>query len=215
MFSLLATYLYQHKKLTLPGIGHFELVPKNAAASYDSIEAPGWTIHFTENKTAASDENPDSLYHFLSTEETLSKEEAREQFEEFARNVLVKLSDNETVHWEDVGILEKPDERIAFTPANQAASVFTGITAQKISRDHTEVNHPVLMGDKETSSGEIRAHYLPETGSGKNNKTVWIVLAVAVIAATVFFLKNGCTLQSAGNHQKAGIQKSSETYKLK
>lgn len=215
MFPLLAAYLYQYKKLTLPGIGQFEVVPKNAAASYDRIEAPGWIIHFNENKTAAATENPGGLYHFLSTEEALSEEDAREQFEEFARNMLIKLNDNETVQWEDVGILEKPDERIAFTPAANAGLLFTGINAQKVNRDHSVMNHPVLVGDKETSAGEMRAHYLPETTAGKNNKTVWILLAIVVVAAAAFFLKNGCSVQSAGNQQKAGVQKSSETYKLK
>ncbi|WP_300598592.1 hypothetical protein [Niabella sp.] len=211
MFPLLSAYLYQEKKLTVPGIGLFELIPVHAATGFETVEAPGWEIRFTENKAAASNQNPDAFYEALAAKEAISKVEALEQFEEFARNVLVRLNDQETVNWEDVGTLEKPDFRIAFTPKAVTLSPFTGIAAQKVVREHT--NLQVLIGEKETSTEAIKeAQQKEQAGKTRSRNITWIVLAAAVAIAAAFLLKNGCSLQSSGNQQKASIQKNEATY---
>lgn len=211
MFPLLSAYLYQEKKLTVPGIGHFQLIPVHAATGFETVEAPGWEIRFIENKEAASSENPDALYEFLAAKEGISKVEALEQFEEFARNVLVRLNDQETVAWDDVGTLEKPDFRIAFTPPAATLSPFTGITAQKVIREHANVS--LRVGEKETSSVAIKEEQQrAQAEKSRSRKITWIILAAAVVIAAAFLLKNGCSLQSAGNQQKASIQKTEATY---
>ncbi|MBZ4188323.1 hypothetical protein [Niabella beijingensis] len=214
MFSILSAYLYQEKKISIPGIGRFELAPKNAAAGFDAVEAPAWEIRFTEDKAATASENPDSFYTLLAAKEAISNEEARQQFEEFARNTQVKLNDQETVVWEDVGILEKPDFRVVFTPQTVTLSPFSGITAQRVIREHA--SHQVLRGENETSSEAIREEMLA-AGEKRSTglKIAWIVLAATAVIAALFFLKNGCSLQSAANQQKATIQKPADTYELK
>ncbi|MCD2423407.1 hypothetical protein LQ567_11590 [Niabella pedocola] len=211
MFPLLSAYLYQEKKLTVPGIGLFQLIPVHAATGFETVEAPGWEIRFTENREASSNENPDALYAFLAGKEQMSTVEALEQFEEFARNVLVRLNDQETVVWEDVGTLEKPDFRIAFIPQAVTLSPFTGIAAQKVIREHANV--PLRVGEKETSSEAIKeAQQKEQAEQSRSRKITWMVLAAAVVIAAAFLLKNGCSLQSAGNQQKASIQKTEATY---
>lgn len=210
MFSIITTYLYQHKKLTLPGIGSFELVPKPAAAGFDTITAPGWDIIFSENKSATSAENPDSFYILLGSKESLSTENARQQFEEFARNIKVKLNDNETINWEDVGILEKPDHRISFTPQKPTASVFSDVSAKKVIREHAD--HQLLVGERETTKIAALEQLQREASANRGKTITWIVLAAIGVFAVIFFLKNGCV---SGNQQQADIQKPSPTYKLK
>ncbi|MGJ7033522.1 hypothetical protein [Niabella hirudinis] len=213
MFPILSAYLYQEKKITLPGIGRFELIPVNASTGFQTVEAPGWEIRFTENKAVESSENPEGLFALLGSKEAISRDESRQQFEEFARNILVKLNDQETVEWENVGILEKPDTRIAFTPKAIPLSPFTGIAAQKVLRDHA--HHPVLVGEKETSLGAAREQLQERSAKKSNSKKItWIVLAAIIIVGAVFFLRNGCSLQSAGNQQQAPVQKAGPTYKL-
>jgi len=212
MFPLLSAYFYQEKKITIPGIGRFELNPVNASTGFGTVEAPGWEIRFTENKAAESAENPAGFYELLGTKEAISKEDARQQFEEFARNILVKLNDQETVEWENVGSLEKPDALIVFTPRAIPLSPFTGISAQKVVREH--VAQQVSAGEKETG---VAKEPFPELHEPQNNnrKITWIVLAAVAVIATVFFLRNGCSLQSAGNQEQAPVQKPAATYELK
>ncbi|WP_018627937.1 hypothetical protein [Niabella aurantiaca] len=214
MYPLLSAYLYQEKKISIPGVGQFELHPVNASTSFEAVAAPGWEIRFTENPAVTASENPDGLYDFLGAQETINKEDARQQFEELARNILVKLNDRETVEWVDVGNLEKPGSHIVFTPAAHTLSPFTGIAAQKVIREHAR--HQVLVGEKETSSDVVKEQ-LQELKAKKNNvqKMTWIVLAAVALIAAAFFFKNGCNIRSAANQQKASIQKTPETYKLK
>ncbi|SDD96195.1 hypothetical protein [Niabella drilacis] len=212
MFPILSAYLYQEKKITIPGIGRFELIPVNAATGFETVEAPGWEIRFTENQAAESNENPEGLFTLLGSKEAISRDESRIQFEEFARNILVKLNDQEIIEWENVGVLEKPDALIVFTPRALPLSPFTGIAAQKVLREHAA--HPVLIGEKETSLGAAKEQLQElQTGKNKSKKTTWIVLAAVIVIATLFFLKNGCSLQSAANQQQVPVQKPEPTYK--
>lgn len=214
MFPLLSAYFYQEKKITIPGIGRFDLNPVNASTGFDTVEAPGWEIRFTENKAAESSENPAGFYDLLGSKEAISREEAQQQFEEFARNVLVKLNDQETVEWENVGILEKPDARIVFTSRAIPLSPFTGIAAQKVVREHA--SQPVPAKETEAAAAAA-AEPFPEVDGQKSNtqKITWIVLAAVALMAAFFFLKNGCSLQSAGNQQAAPVQKPAATYEQK
>ncbi|MCF3111573.1 hypothetical protein LL912_22495 [Niabella sp. CC-SYL272] len=214
MFPLLSAYLYQKKKITIPGIGLFELHPVHASTGFDTVDAPGWEIRFTENRNATSSENPDVLYESLAAKEGIRKIEALEQFEEFARNILVRLNDQETVLWEEVGSLEKPDFRIAFTPQAITLSPFTGITAQKVIREHA--NLQLRVGEKETSAEAIREEQQKELAEkNRSRKITWIVLAAVVAIAAAFLLRNGCSTQSSGNRQKVSIQKTPSTYQQK
>lgn len=213
MFSLLTAYLYQHKKIVFPGIGSFNLEPVNAAANFENVHAPGWSVAFTENKNAVAADNPDDFYQYLSARETISLGDSKQQFEEFSRNLLVKLNDNEVIEWDEIGSLEKPDHRIVFSPKN-AQPLFNGVNAQKIVRENAD--HQLLIGEKETSKSAVQAQWPEEEeSSGKYKKIMWIVLATVIIIGAVFFLKNGCSVGSSGNKEKAVIQQPSDTYKIK
>ncbi|MBO9619529.1 MAG: hypothetical protein J7539_10885 [Niabella sp.] len=210
MFSILTTYLYQHKKLALPGIGNFELQPKSASVSFDTVAAPGWDIIFSENKSVTAADNPDSFYELLGAKESLSGANAQQQFEEFARNLVVKLNDNERIDWEDVGVFEKPDYHIHFTPKTPATSLFNNVTAQRVIREHAD--HQLLVGEKETTKNAALEQMLWEERSNKRKTITWIIVGAVAVIAAVFFLKNGC---AAGNQQPVAAQKPAATYKLK
>ncbi|AHF17414.1 hypothetical protein [Niabella soli] len=210
MFSILTTYLYQHKKLALPGIGNFELQPQSASTSFDTVAAPGWNIVFSENKSATAADNPDSFYDLLGLKESLSRANAQQQFEEFARNMVVKLNDNETIDWEDVGLLQKPDHHISFTPKAPTTSLFSNVAAQRVIREHAD--HQLLVGEKETTKNAALEEMLWEERSNRRKTITWVIVAAVAVIAALFFLKNGC---ASGNQQQVTIQKPASTYNLK
>ena len=50
MFQLLTKYLFQTKKLSVPGAGNFAIEAQSAVTDFASqtIEAPGWNILFNQ-----------------------------------------------------------------------------------------------------------------------------------------------------------------------
>lgn len=213
MFQLLTPYLLENKKLNIDGIGQFQWVPKTAVAAYSRIEPPSWEIQFIEQKKQESPlQNPDHFFSYLASRENISPENARQLFDEFARNTLVKLNDKEKIIWEELGTLEKVHQHIQFTPTENQFGLFEAIHAEKVTRP--DASHQVLIGEKETSSAAIKAEQLKKRPYWTGNKVAFLLVTLTLLASAVYFLKNGCHLNTASNQQKTQIQKPAETYKI-
>lgn len=219
MFRLLTQYFLQAKKLYVPGTGVFTLQSRDAVNDFTSqtVQAPGWDIVFTpfvENAVAVPERDNESLYEWLAEKLNVSKEDAVIRYDDFCDELKADLAQGKTVNWEGMGTLEKVNNKIIFTAESSAAMPFTGVTAKKVLREN--VSHNVLVGERETTTEEMRARLASKKTRGSLGlKIAWIVLLVALISLAVYFLQNGCNVTALGNQTKAEVTKPSDTYRLR
>lgn len=224
MFQLLTKYLLQFKKLVVPGIGVFTVETKDAVSDFTTqvVEAPGWVVLFSGlTGNAAEDKAPDDavalehLYDWLTGQLHISKEDAILKLDEFSDEIKEKLDNGQIVDWEGLGKLEKKEETIIFTGDESAMSPYTPVTAKKVLRENA--SHSMLVGEKETTSEEMRAqlHREPEVTRSTAMRIAWILFFIALVLLAVYFLRNGCNTASMGNREKVESTKSPETYQLR
>ena len=217
MFALLTQYLFKTKELSVPGTGVFTLIPKNASSDFGtrSIQAPGWNVLFTQdNDFQAPVANLDQLYYWLASQLNTSKQEAGLQFDDFCRTLHLQLEEGQGITWEGLGELEKQNNRISFRPLETILTPFTGVTAQKVIRENA--SHPVLVGERETTTGQMREQLNEQiAGKPRGKKIAWLLLLVALAALGWQIFRNGCNVSSTGNQEKVEISKPQDTYKFR
>ncbi|GAB3425963.1 HU family DNA-binding protein [Niabella aquatica] len=214
MFDLLTKYLFEYNKLRVPQAGFFELEKKEADAnlSAETIAAPAWEVKFIADSDTAGPV-PDGLCNWLAVNKNVTKEEAARLFEAFANNLNERLKNGENVRWEGLGALQEVDGAVQFTPSAAHFSPFTNVTAKKIIRENT--SHATLVGDKETTTAQMREQLLlQDERKGKGTTIMWVLLAAALAAAAWYFSQSGCNKPATGNRQKVESIKPEDTYKL-
>ncbi|WP_346236636.1 hypothetical protein ABDK00_014600 [Niabella insulamsoli] len=216
MYDALAKYLFEKKQLGLPQIGVFTIKEKKASPDLTegTITPPGWEVDFAQESEApdSATENK-GLYEWLATHLGITAEAAEERFLNFAATSSGQLEQGGTVVWKSVGSLKKAEGQIQFVPESENLSPFTMVAAKKIIRQDT--SHATIVGDRETTTSQMREQLALPPEKGKRNTVMWVLFAVAAIAAIVYFTQNGCNTKNAGNRQKVESQKSGETYKIK
>lgn len=219
MFQILTQYFLQIKKLVVPATGTFVLEQQNAVNDFttQTVQAPGWNTVFTpvtEGEVANNNENNEGLFDWLADKLKISKEDAILKYDEFCDRLKADLDDGKTVDWNGLGTLQKIDKKIIFTPEPSAAMPFTGVTAKKVIRENA--SHNVLVGERETTTDEMRAQLSEEKPADNlGRKIMWILFFIALALLGWYFLQNGCNLKNTGNQQKVEVQKSHDTYRLR
>lgn len=216
MFDQLTQYLYTHKELAVPGVGVFTLMAKDAVADFTSrsIQPPGWQINFRQDKNPVEALQTETLYTWLAKAMHTSKEEAGKQFGNFCIDIEKKLYEGETVHWSGLGTLAEENNGTVFTPYQQVTSPFSDVVAKKVTRENA--SHQTLVGDKETTTAAMREQLHPlEEEKPRRNIIMWVLLAVAVTAAAIYFFNKGCNTGAAGNQQNVNAAPPQDTYKLR
>lgn len=216
MFDPLTTYLFEQKKLWLPHVGIFKLIEKNAESDFinESIASPGLQVAFEAEDSSSDPINNDGLFIWLAQNMNVSQSEASELFENFSKEIETKLNDGEVIDWQGLGQLKKTNADIFFTPSSSVLSPFSEVTAKKIIREHG--NHATLVGDKETTTEQMRVQ-LQTTETEKKPRTtaMWILLAASLICAAWYFSQSGCNKSATGNRQKVESTTPDDTYKLR
>ncbi|WP_114792013.1 hypothetical protein U0035_09150 [Niabella yanshanensis] len=216
MFDILLQYLFEFKRLSLPTIGGFELENKvaNANLADSTIAAPTWIVGFRPYSPDVNMDEKSRLVSWLAGNRNISMDEAGRHLEQFITDLQSRLSNGETVNWPGLGILEQRDGQVVFQPTAAQISPFTDVTAKKISRENT--SHQTLVGDKETTTAEMREQLLlPDEKRRSGTTLMWVVLGIALIAAAWFFSQKGCNTSASGNQQKVESSQPGETYKLR
>lgn len=214
MISLLTRFFFETGKMFLPGIGSFDMKGNGADANLaaDLIQAPSWKIGFKAMpETSMVDEN---LISWISLSEKMSKESSAERLQNFVMELKQKLEAGEKIEWEGLGTISKDSGEILFTQGKENYSPFSSVVAKKVIRENT--SYTSLVGDKETTTGEMRAYLEAQKNPQKNHNTIlWVVLLCGLMAATWFIVKYGLNASAFGNKQNIMVEKPTDTYQLK
>ena len=215
MFELLSGYLFEQGKLKIPAVGFFELKFGGAEAdiSSETISAPAATVAFTDVKSdagAVADNN--DLHLWLAAKKNITIDKAETILNDFGDDIARRLSKGEQVNWPQLGVLTKIDEQIEFVALETNLSPLSHVKAKKIIREN--VNHASLVGDKESSTEEMREHFELNKEQRKKSPFLWILLLIAMVALVWFLSQNGCNTTATGNQQQLNSTTSTETYKI-
>jgi hypothetical protein len=201
MFEVLNSYLFQHKSISIPGLGtiFLERSPAQTDLGNQNILPPSYFFRFDKYFDA-----PDKdFFSFLAAEKNIPDYEAIKWYNEFSYNLRNKIRLDDSVSWDDVGVLKKDNTgNIVFETVAVMQLSLEPVRANTISRK--DLKH-LLTGEKETSDNELTEPEQEEEKAAKK-ETWWIyALAIAVIASGILiyhFSINKWHFSTIGNQQK-------------
>jgi hypothetical protein len=207
MFEALNSYLFQHKSISIPGLGTIimETLPASVDTSTKNILPPLYYFRFDKYADAPERE----FFSYLAAQKKIEDYEALKIYSEFAFELRNKISMEESVKWEGVGELKKDHEgNILFESSLGNPFFLQPVPARKVI--HPDAKHLLLVGDKERTSDEMNV-LLHTEEEHKSKKWWWISAIIAGVIALLIILfhfsSHGWKIDSAGNQEKLETNK--------
>jgi len=193
--QLLAQYLFQYRKLSIPGVGTLEMV--EASPQFNVVDQLMMPPLFS-CRLHPADAVPEHQLSFLSASLNKAPGETRLVLDRFGSRLRTQLSDR-AIRWTGIGTLSSRGGHIALDADVLAPAGLQPVPAHKIIRENAA--HAMLVGDRERTTVEM-SDSLRQPAS-KRQWTVlaaWIILLLAILAI-VFFIYSG-----KGSPMSSGLQ---------
>lgn len=195
MHNQIASYLFQNKTCSLPGLGTLSLLNSGAEADFTNklIAAPKTFIQFTENETDAT-----GLLNYLSEKTGGSKYEVTEALDHFCDNLRNKITQQPDVQLDNLGsFFVDASGKINFKQEELPVAFAQPVFAERVI--HPDAEHNILVGDKETTNTLMTELLAPKTET-KDRWWVWaIVLGVIGLTALAFYFTSFKDTAAFGN----------------
>lgn len=208
MLNHFISYLIQAGECALPGLGTFSMVSQPSFLDIPNKEIyPLEThCHFTENTLPLSKK----FIHYLAVKMEIEEKQAVEAFHSWCKNLQVQLGSGEIIQFPVIGSLKKDDNGNTLFSPEDKFSYFNPLPALRVV--HKEVNHSVLVGDKESNSSEMNA-ILNAESELKPTNSAWKIAAIILSLLGIglifyhFYTSNGL-----GNSSKVNPATPPNTY---
>jgi hypothetical protein len=152
MFEVLNSYLFQHKSISIPGLGtiFLERLPANTDVGNRNFLPSLYYFRFDKYLDA-----PDKdFFSFLAAEKNIPDYEAIKWYNEFSHDLRNRIKQEEKVKWDDVGFLKKDYAgNVVFESAPQNPEFLKPVQANMVIRK--DAQHHLLMGDKEITNYDL------------------------------------------------------------
>jgi len=179
---MLNAYLFQHRSISIPGLGtiYLETFPANADVAGRTILPPAYRFRFDKYFDAPEKE----FFSFLAVQGKMLDFEAIKWYNEFSFDLRNRIRSEEAVPWEGVGVLRKDGSgNILLESATAPAFSVQPVPAMKVNRQ--DAVHTLLVGDRERTSGEMN-EWLQEEGTTRKRFSWWVIaLVLAVIGLAI------------------------------
>ncbi|HVZ95428.1 MAG TPA: hypothetical protein VG847_01030 [Chitinophagaceae bacterium] len=183
MQDVLTSYLIQKKECSLPYIGSFKIIRISPEPDITGklFSAPADEIIYS----ASSHYNSGDLTQYVAVAENVNTDEAEERINNWCLNQKMNLENNEEVLFEPLGSLRKDDSgNIVFEKKNRTM-FYDAVVAVRVV--HKDVDHPVLVGDTETTSSIMNEFLKKEAPAEKSWRMPALILAVIAVLLFVYF----------------------------
>jgi len=208
MIEILNSYLFQHKSISIPGLGtiYMETIPASVDTATHNMLPPLYYFRFDKYVDA-----PDKqFFSYLAARKEIADYEAIRIYNEFSYALRESVDREEKVKWETVGEWKKNAEgNILFESALDNPAFLRPVPARKVI--HPDARHVLLVGDNERTSVEMNEWLNHEADATEGGRPWWIyALIVAIISVLLLlfhFSYNGWNINSVGNQQKLEVQK--------
>jgi hypothetical protein len=206
MFNVLNNYLFQHKSISVPGLGtiYLETLPAQSDASGKNILPPAYHFRFDKYFDAP---DKDFFLH-LAAEKKIPDYEAIKWYNEFSYELRNKIRHEEKAEWEGVGVLKKDDEgNIVFESTTGTPSFLQPVPANLVNRNGAV--HSLVTEENNNIPLATQLPYPEELIARKNYWWVYALVAavVAIVILLFHFSSDGWEPQSTGNQQTLEIAK--------
>src|SRR5215467_7455277 len=185
MFEILNSYLFQHKSISIPGLGtiYMETLPASVDTSTKNMLPPLYYFRFDKYFDAPGRQ----FFSFVARQKKIEDFEALKWYNEFSFDLRNKISEEGRVKWEGVGELKRDHEgNIIFESSLGNPFFLQPVPARKVI--HPDAKHVLIVGDTERTNVEMSEllHTEPEE---ERRKSWWIfALIVGVIAIVAVIL---------------------------
>ncbi|MBZ5855728.1 hypothetical protein [Flavihumibacter profundi] len=195
--DILNNYLYQHKSISIPGLGtlHMDRVPARTDFVNRQILAPSYTFRFDQYFDAPDKE----FFGFLASHKQVPDYEAMKWYNEFSYDLRTKIRNHEEAAWEGLGSFVADENGGIFFKADPSLELrMKPVVAERIIRNNIE--HQILVGDVERTSTEM-PELLTETFVEKESWWTYaiIIAAVALSICCYQLFTNGMRFSSLVN----------------
>jgi len=181
MFQVLNAYLFQHRSISIPGLGtiYLETHPANVDIADRTMQPPAFRFRFDKYFDA-----PDAtFFSYLATQQNILDYEAIKWYNEFSFQLRNRIRSEDQVTWDGVGVLKKDSSgNILFESVDSPLSFLQPTPAIRVNRHDA---HTLLVGDRERTSGEMNEMLHEHAG---RQRTPWWVIAVVLGGAGLLFL---------------------------
>ena len=211
MLNHFISYLIQAGECSLPGLGTFIMLsqPSKLDLPNKEIFPPETHCQFSENTLPL----PKKFIHYLSVKKEMEEKQAVEAFHAWCKELQVQMDSGKIIQFPVIGSLKKDESgNTVFTPENKF-TYYDPLPALRVV--HKEVNHSVLVGDKESNSSEMQAILNEEEVPTPNNsfwKIAAGILIVIGISLIFYHFYNAGSSNSLGNSTKINLKTFSNTY---
>ncbi len=185
MQDIITSYLIQKKECSLPYLGSFKIIrfaPELDVAG-KQLSAPVDEIIYS----GSSNDNSGELTQYLSTVEKINNADAEERINNWCLNQKMNLENNNEVRFEPLGLLRKDNSgNIIFQKLNRTA-FHDVVVAERVV--HKDAEHPVLVGDTETTSTVMNEFLNQETAAENSWRMPALILAIIAVLLFVYFFR--------------------------
>ena len=195
MFQVLNAYLFQHRSISIPGLGtiYLETFSADVDVADRTLLPPVYKFRFDKYFDA-----PDrDFFSFIAVKRNILDYEAIKWYNEFSFELRNRIRTEAEVNWDGVGILKKDDTGNILFESVDGKDLFLAPTpAMRVNRQNAQ--HTILVGDQEKTNFEMN-EWLHDEEAGRATKKSWwipaLVLAIIILALLGWhFYANGWSL---------------------
>jgi hypothetical protein len=175
MFQVLNAYLFQHRSISIPGLGtiYLETLPASVDVAERTMLPPAYRFRFDKYFDA-----PDATFFaYLAVQKRILDYEAIKWYNEFSFELRNRIRSEDAVSWDGVGILRKDGAgNVLFEAAASPMLFFQPTPAMRVTRQ--DAQHTMLVGDRERTSGEMNEWLLDD--AERRKRVSWWVIALVL-----------------------------------
>ena len=185
MQELIASYLFQNRSCSIPGLGNLTLNNTGAVSDFTNkkILAPLPVIHFENKETLTG-----SLLEYITKRNNCNVHEAAAALGLFSENLKNEMAKGSGAKLEGIGnLLVDPSGEIIFRQTELPPEFLPPAEAEWVIHQATE--HTIRVGDKESTNTEMTEYYNVEPVA-KDRWWIWAIILCFLGIATILFYFN-------------------------
>jgi hypothetical protein len=187
MWQTLYEYFILYRKLTIPGIGSFQVEPLVARLDFANklLHAPLPAVRFTHDH-----QQPDHFFiKYLSDHYRIDENEASKRFNDFSDSLHDEIEKNGTVTLKGIGKLKKEFAKTySFHPFHETDRYFPDVKVERVIRKHSK--HYIKVGEAQKTNVEMEELLQNESGADQWKRYALVLAITAIVAIVVYHLSH-------------------------
>ncbi len=194
MRNLITSFLLQSKQCALPHLGIFQIkmIPSKTDRANKQILPPYNEISFTENIYA----DPGKLPNYIADKKNILIQHAKDELDIYCMAWNKKLDAGEKLYLDPVGWLQKNSDGHIYFEKTGNNSYWQPVNAVTVL--HQDATHPVLVGDRETTSIAMNQYYNEEVVFERSHWGTWAIILIVIASPVLFFHFSNHAISAGG-----------------